>query len=410
MSLSYDVFAKRILEEGLITDPWLDGEPRFDSRPVVVSPRAAQELAEIGEKTCALYNEAFLLFEEQDSLARSFLGLSDTQFAMWQNSRSLWHGIARADVFRTKDGWAIAELNSDTPTGSAEAITLGNVVERTKNQTNPNAGLEERIASTFEYFAKTLLGDLMPKRLGIVYPTEFTEDLSLIRLYKRMFESRGYAVSLGSPYNLREEDGQLFLFDEPVSLLLRHYKTDWWSERSSSWLDEAVPDTEPLAEPLDHIFRATAAGKVATINPFGSVLTQNKRIMAFFWEHIHRFSEHAQDTIKAFVPVTFRLESVHGELLRAKRSEWVLKSAYGAEGDQVVIGALTDEATWNESLEKARPGLWIAQRYFEVEVDPEGMNTNLGVFVVGGKASGLFARRQKGPTDGSALSVPILIG
>lgn len=407
--MSYDAFAKRILKEALITDPWLDGEPRFDSRPVILTGAEARELASIGERICALYNEAFLIIDEQEALATSFLGLTSTQVAMWKNSRALWHGIARADVFRTKEGWVIAELNSDTPTGSAEAITLGNVVECKAKQKNPNAGLEARIATTFEHFARVLLGDAIPKRVGIVYPTEFTEDLSLIRLYKRMFEARGYAVSLGSPYNLREEDGQLFLFDEPISILLRHYKTDWWSERSSSWIDEAVPDTEPLLEPLENVFRAIAAGKVAVVNPFGSVVTQNKRMMAFFWEHIHRFSETAQETIKELVPVTFRLEAMHGELLRAKREEWVLKSAYGAEGDQVVIGALTDDATWRESLEKARPGLWIAQRYFDVVVDDEGMNVNLGVFVIGGKSAGLFARKQKGPTDGSALSVPVVI-
>ncbi|MFO0666896.1 MAG: glutathionylspermidine synthase family protein [Polyangiaceae bacterium] len=408
--MSYDEFAKRILEEGLITDPWLDGEPRFDSKPIVVDSDDARELASIGERICALYNDAFLILDEQESLATSFFGLTETQLAMWKNSRTLWHGIARADVFRTKDGWAVAELNSDTPTGSAEAITLGNICERTAKQRNPNGALESRIANAFEHFAKMLLGENIDKRVGIVYPTEFTEDLSLIRLYKRIFEARGYAVSLGSPYNLREQDGQLFLFDEPVSILLRHYKTDWWSERSSSWLDDPVVDTAPLLEPLEHVFRACAAGKLAVVNPFGSVLTQNKRMMAFFWEHIHRFSEKAQETIKAFIPVTFRMESLHVELLKAKKAEWVLKSAYGAEGDQVVIGALTDDATWNESLEKARPGLWVAQRYFDAELDENGMNVNLGVYVIGGKAAGLFARKQKGPTDGSALSVPVLIG
>lgn len=407
--MSYDTFAKRILAGGLINDPWLDGEPRFLEQPVLFSRQQADELKFLAEDVCALYNDALLLLAENEELAATFLGLTATQLRMWQECKTLWHGIARVDAFQTKDGWKVPELNSDTPTGIAEAVTLSALTATGDSRNDPNAALEARIAAAFEHYAKSLLGDASKKRVGIVYPTEFTEDLSLIRFYKRMFEARGYAVSLGSPYNLREENGTLFLFDEPISLLVRHYKTDWWSERSSAWLDETVTDTEPLTEPLHCIFRAVAAGSVVVLNPFGSVITQNKRIMAFFWEHLHRFNGKAQRTIEKYIPMTARLENLHIELIRSQRIEWVLKSAYGAEGDQVVIGALTAPEVWNEVLANTRVGLWVAQRYFDVQLDAKGRNTNVGVFLAGGKAAGLFARLQHGPTDGSALSAPVLI-
>ena len=156
--------------------------------------------------------------------------------------------------------------------------------------------------------------------------------------------------------------------------------------------------------------RADAAGKTCVLNPFGSVLAQNKRTMAFMWEHIHRFGVKAQEVIRELVPRTSRLEALHPEMLLSCREDWVLKSDYGAEGDEVVIGRVTSDAEWRKTLDIARRGRWIAQRYFEADLDSRGRSTNFGVFVVAGVPAGLYARVQAGPTDPAALSVPVLIG
>jgi hypothetical protein len=245
-----------------------------------------------------------------------------------------------------------------------------------------------------------------PRTVGIVYPTEFTEDLSVIRLYRRWLEGRGFDVVLGSPYNLAQEaeTGRATLFGRPVSALVRHYKTDGWGERASAWDDEVLPDALPLVGPLGAALKASALGKTAVVNPFGAVLPQNKRTMAFMWEHIHRFSTRGRALIERHVPYTSRLETVHEERLLADREGWVLKSDYGAEGDEVIIGRLTDEATWRESLRHARPGRWIAQRWFDA-LDA----LNLGVFLVAGRACGIYVRRQAGATDDHAVSVPVLV-
>src|SRR5262249_59369248 len=79
--------------------------------------------------------------------------------------------------------------------------------------------------------------------IGIVYPTEITEDLSMVRLYAELFAERGCRVALGSPYNLgRAPDGRLALLGTPVDVVVRHYKTDWLGEREPVWLDQAPPD------------------------------------------------------------------------------------------------------------------------------------------------------------------------
>jgi hypothetical protein len=232
---TYSAFAEKILASGLITDPWLAGEPRFRQEPVILGATQARAMSRAAEAIAEVYNELCLLVADDPESLDSFFCLTPYQKAMWMASQPLWHGVARADVFVTKEGLQIAELNCDTPTGEAEAIVLGALASR-EGTSDPNTTLAPRILEATELLA----GPLPDKRAALVYPTELPEDLPLVRLYKRELEARGWAVTLGSPYNLTYEGGRLRLFDAPVSLVVRHYKTDWWSERQSAWDDEEV--------------------------------------------------------------------------------------------------------------------------------------------------------------------------
>jgi glutathionylspermidine synthase len=247
------------------------------------------------------------------------------------------------------------------------------------------------------------------RTVGLVYPTELTDDLPLVRLYRLWLEERGYAVVLGSPYNLTFRDGHTRLFDESIDVLMRHYKTDWWGERESVWLDDPIEDCRPLEAPARAVLSGMAAGTLAVINPFGAVVPQNKRSFALMWEQIHRFPPSAQAAIERYVPVTRRLEVMHREQLLAQREQWVLKSDYGAEGEEVIVGRAVGDAAWRQVLSRARPRRWIAQQYFAAETDARGASINWGVFLVAGRAAGLYARVQVGATDARALSAPALV-
>jgi hypothetical protein len=91
------------------------------------------------------------------------------------------------------------------------------------------------------------------------------------------------------------------------------------------------------------------------------------------------------------------------------REQWVLKSDYGCEGDEVVIGAETDPAVWGRCIDAALPGRWIAQRRFQALRDRDGAVANHGVYLIGGQASGLYTRLSTGSTDRHALSAPVLV-
>jgi hypothetical protein len=130
--------------------------------------------------------------------------------------------------------------------------------------------------------------------------------------------------------------------------------------------------------------------------------------MALLWETIDRLSAAAQAAIRAHVPYTARLEAVSPSLLAA-RAQWVLKSDYGCEGAEVIIGADVDADAWRDALAHARPGRWVAQRFFGARRDGDGNTVNVGVFVIGGEAAGFFSRLERGATDHRALTAATLV-
>ncbi|MFL5444822.1 MAG: hypothetical protein ACJ78W_09915, partial [Myxococcales bacterium] len=119
---AYAAFAARIRAGGGISDPWLEGRPRFHPDPVVLAAAERDALYRAAEEMAAAWNELCLLCAAHPELVSGFLRLSDVQQALWLSSAPHWHGIARADVFFTAGGPKICELNCDTPSGEAEAV------------------------------------------------------------------------------------------------------------------------------------------------------------------------------------------------------------------------------------------------------------------------------------------------
>jgi glutathionylspermidine synthase len=407
---AYPAFAQRLVEGGIVNDPWIDGQPRFREAPLILAADELAALYRAAEEVAAVYDELCAIVAGSPALLGDFFGLTPWQQAMWLASAPRWHAVARADVFVTEGGLSFAELNCDTPTGEAEAVTLGALAAAAEGDSiDPNHALGERFVAMVELLGERVSGAGAPLALGLVYPTELTEDLALVRLYQRWFAARGHEIILGSPYNLSRDARGLRLFDRPISLMLRHYKADWWGERASAWDDEQILDTEPLERPLRSALSAALDGRVEIVNPFGAVLPQNKRSMAFMWEEKQRFSPQAQATIARHIPVSSRLEAMDPARLLAERASWVLKSDYGAEGDEVILGNAVSGELWQTALARARKGRWMVQRCFEARRNAQGEAVNHGVYLVAGEACGIYARVSTTRTDTHALSVPVLV-
>lgn len=404
----YAGFAARLVATGVISDPWLDGAPRFEPEPVILTGEQADALAAAAEDVAAAIDALCRLVAAEPALLDR-LGLTPVQRLLWHASAPSWHALARADAFFVEgagggeDGVAICELNCDTPSGEAEAVLLGQLAAR-PDLADPSRSLLPRLAALVE----ALAGRGARPAVGIVYPTEITEDLSMVRLYAELFAARGSTVALGSPYNLgRAADGRLALLGTPVDVIIRHYKTDWLGEREPVWLDEEPPpDATPLSGPVSLLAGAVLEGKVAMVNPLGAVVPQNKRALALLWELIDRLPADAAAAVRRHVPYTARLETLDASTL--ERERWVLKSDYGCEGDEVIVGAEVDDATWAEALALARPERFVAQRRFDPRPGRARV-VNHGVYLVGGRASGILTRLSEGPTDTTARTAATLV-
>jgi glutathionylspermidine synthase len=416
-ALDYDELADRLLATGILSDPWLEGRPRFRARPILLARPAALMLATAAEGLAEAYGELVSMIAQDESLLDDF-PLTPCQRWMWRSAKSAWHGIARADVFLTRSGPMICEINSDTPSGEAEAVLLNRATKQ-DGIADPNAGMEDRFCSMVARVGSAIgtrvqgWGGFARKRpltVGIIYPTELTEDLSMVRLYRRWFESRGWRVVLGSPFNLRRtKDGGAALFDHPCDVFVRHYKTDWWGEREVVRDDEeAFRDPKPLIDQLRVLIDAQSLGRCAVINPFGAVITQNKLSMALMWERIDHFSSAAQAIIRRHLPLTRRLDRVPmGE--RKDKDRWVLKSDYGCEGAEVIMGKACTPEQWEHALLHAVASRWVLQERFEPLADEEETSINYGVYLIEGRAAGFFSRVQQGATDYSSLAAPTFI-
>ena len=407
----YRSFAARLVEGDLISDPWLDGRPRFADRPLVLPWAHHQALVQAAERVGAVYDQVVRLCASDEALCRRYFDFTPWQRRMWLRSAPLWHGIARADVFFTEDGPAVCELNCDTPSGEAEAVVLGDLSRSGRGDLlDPNRDLEPRFCRLIERMAGRRFAEAAggPLCVGIVYPTELTEDLSMVALYRRWIEKRGGRVVLGSPYNLAPASGGgVALFGRRLDLVVRHYKTDWLGERLPVRDDEPpCADAAALRGPLSLLLCPSAP---PVLNPLPSIAAQNKRSMALMWEEQGRFPGWARAVIRRHVPLTLRLEALPRERLRRDKDRWVLKSDYGCEGAEVVVGAESTPAEWDDALGHALPRRFVAQRHFAALRDGDGCQHNHGVFLVAGAAAGLFTRVQRGRTDRGAVTRATLV-
>ena len=122
----YAGFARRLMASGLVTDPWFDGQPRFQVAPLPLARADLDAMMRATEAVAAVLDELCGIVAADPAALDDFFAMTPAQKLMWQASAPLWHGIARADVF-LRDGQppVVCEMNCDTPSGLAEAVCLG---------------------------------------------------------------------------------------------------------------------------------------------------------------------------------------------------------------------------------------------------------------------------------------------
>ena len=101
----------------------------FASRVWSCRRAQAEALRRAAERVGAVYQELITLVWDHPAWLDEYFCLTPYQKLMWFAAQGRWHGIARADLFLCTDGRVqCCEVNSDTPSGEAEAVILNRLL------------------------------------------------------------------------------------------------------------------------------------------------------------------------------------------------------------------------------------------------------------------------------------------
>lgn len=296
--------------------------------------------------------------------------------------------LRRYDFHWSSEGWRISEVNADVPGGFAEASFLSPLALA--------AGLPGRAPEAF----LENLGMALEKRLplgaeiALVYATAYADDFQVMAAVAETLRSRGFQVSGVGPDGLTWKSGagnrRALVQGRPVAAILRFFPVEWLAELGSSY-------------PWENYLIEREGGPLL-LNPGWAALSQSKRA-PLQWAGINE----SMPTWNKLLPESRPPRFWDGD------PNWLHKPAFGRVGERIVTRRWSASKIWRKAQWNIlrAPRQWVRQKCFAVTsvsvIDQEYFPC-LGVFVLGGKMAGLYARVGRHPLiDKKAREVPLLL-
>lgn len=292
----------------------------------------------------------------------------------------------RFDFHPTADGWRISEANSDVPGGFIEAAGLADAMAEHYSAGHPAGDPGAALADA-------VLRRAGPRaRVGLVHATAYSDDRQVMLRLARRFTELGAQPTLLAPDRIAWRSARAHTDDEhhPLDALVRFYPGEWLANlsRRTGWPSFFTAET-------------------LQVNPPSALITQSKRF-PLVWDRLTT----PMPTWRALLPETRDPRDARRQL---SSGEWVLKPALGRVGDGIGLRAVSTDREWRRAARAARrwPNFWAAQRRFHsTPTDtPHGeRHACLGVFVIDGRAAGIYARLAPQPLiNASSQDVAVLI-
>jgi hypothetical protein len=388
-----------LAQRHLLFDPFVSGEPRVSSEPLVLSPRLHQNAVRSAEAAYRLVSAAAerAFHEEEEG---DVYGLADDVRALATASYGAGErgGLCRVDLLLQPDGTFLAcELNSDCPGGQNEAVALPAFAQSRGfsagfSPTRVVAAMGARIAE----LAATNGGDTV----GLMFATAYAEDLQVAALVGRELRRRGLRTILTPPTAPKKDGRRLCVRGQPLAVLYRFFPTEGLTLQ---------PNMPALTE-------IVGAGGVRSFSSFSELFCQSKLAMARAHESV---ADADRVALAAAVPRSLSVgRDLRAELLD-DRAGWVLKRDFGRVGDQVFVGALLDPDGWRGVVDEALAmvasvrEIWIAQRFVPqamIETPWGPRFLTLGAYLLDGQFVGYFARiTEVSHVSHDALVVPVFV-
>lgn len=367
------------------------GEPHILPDVLVLSPAEHEELAGAAEAVWAALRELeAAVLRDGDAIAG--VGVPPGLRPALARSRPASPRVTRCDLHLTPGGsWLISEFNEDCPAGFVETEGVPRVLAEAC------ADRLQGLRAAGDLRA-ALTSALSPyERVGVVYPTGYSEDLQHAALVAEWLREAGHTAVMGSPANLVASPAGAAIFDEPVDALFRYFPGEWIAELPNLADWERASETLPM------------------MNELGALVAESKRFYAAAEEHELAISERAREQITAHIPTSRYLHPPRRGELVLERDRWVLKRAFGRMGEAVCLGPGVTPEQWERALDEALASdeLFAVQACFETA--PLWFSRGLGyptvgVFLVDGAFAGYFTRVSKNPiVDYDSAYVPTLV-
>ena len=296
--------------------------------------------------------------------------------------------VIRFDFHPTTAGWRISEANSDVPGGFSEASHFTQLM----------AGYFPHLAPAGDpagTWCDVLAAVAGPGgQVALLSAPPLMEDHQVVAFLASRLRTRGCATHLAKPEQICWHDGTAHLscrwYRGPLTAVVRFYQAEW------------LPKL-PKATGWTHFFRG---GKTPVANPPLAVISESKRF-PLTWKHLST----RLPTWRALLPAVRDPR----ETPWFNDHEWLLKTAFCNNGDDVCVRRLMTPRHWWQTKLRSRltPDRWVAQRLFESEPVPTPAGPQhvcVGVYTVDGKAAGAYARLAGKPViDYTAVDVALLI-
>jgi glutathionylspermidine synthase len=280
----------------------------------------------------------------------------------------------------------VSEVNSDVPGGFTESFHFASRIAEHTGEGLPTGDPGSR---WMEAVARSASDE---GTVVLLSAPGWVQDTQVVAHLAGRLRQRGLVAHLASPHQLRWVAGRARLETDyastDVGAVVRFYQAEWVSRLGCPW--------QPLF----------VGGRTPVSNPASAVLTESKRL-PLAWGELHAVTS----TWRRLLPETHDPRDAR----RLLHDDWVLKPAFGNEGDDVAVGGTMSHARWVRCVARAlwAPTRWIAQRRFHVTPldTPLGpMTVCVGVYVVDGEVCGTYGRLSASPViDFRAIDAAVLV-
>jgi hypothetical protein len=333
---------------------------------------------------------------------------------------------SRLDSFLTGESYQFVELNAECPAGIAYQDVAAEIFcglplmrEFSLNHKVTPMYCRQNMLDALIAIYERVRGRGQKPRIAIVdyrgLPTQREFEL-----FKEFFETQGYSTTIADPRDLELREGRLHHGDFRIDLVYRRVLTTELLEK----IDECRS-----------FVNAYKTGAAVFVNSFRTKYVHKKMLFGVLTDerHQHYFSEAQKQAIRTSVPWTRRIEDTKTtyaggeiellEFVRAKQSTLVLKPNDDYGGHGIFIGWESDEAAWDQAIEEALRGDYLAQERVTTSrevfpfVDETGVHLieqllDLDPLLFFGKVSGAFTRLSSSSlanvTSGAGM-VPTMI-